>query len=398
MSDSDQRDYYCSMKFRYLRIDIDSRATYTCHAAKPHPIDFDWLSDNPGNLFNHSINTKERIMMLANQRAPSCEQNCWYAEDQGQISPRLAQGGQEKTHDVVIATPEILEITVGTDCNLTCSYCCKEQSSAWKRDLKHNGKYELSIEDKQRYSLTDRDLIRMQVSQNEVYQAKKNAFIFDEISRISPKAKKFIITGGEPFLHNKIIDLLSELKFENDTEIEIYTGLGINPDRLDRVLDQVSKYNKIKLAISAEGIGSQLEFNRYGIKWNQFETNIQSIISHHIPFHFHSTLSNLTVFGFKQFYDYYQQYKKVISFVYTPRMQAPHVMDPDSKDMLIQQFSSLPCIDRDRILQVIAPNPSEQERTAIAQFLRQFTQRRSDLSLNLYPTTFRKWLGLDYVV
>ena len=71
------RDYYCSYKFKYLKVDLVSNATYNCHAAKQHAIDFEWLADNKGNLFNTEINIAERQMMMANQRNSSCEENCW---------------------------------------------------------------------------------------------------------------------------------------------------------------------------------------------------------------------------------------------------------------------------------------------------------------------------------
>ena len=133
-----ERDYYCSYKFKFLKIDLESKTTYNCHAAAPHPIDFDWLNNNPGQLFNTDTSINERQQMLNNQRNDSCEQNCWRAEDSGAQSPRLYQGGAKRTHDQLITHPEIIDLTVGGDCNLTCSYCCKEFSSAWRRDIVNN--------------------------------------------------------------------------------------------------------------------------------------------------------------------------------------------------------------------------------------------------------------------
>ena len=100
-----ERDYYCSYKFKYLKIDLVSNKTLNCHAAKSHAIDFDWLGKNPGQLFNTDVNVDERQMMLLNQRNTSCEQNCWPLEDKGAVSPRLWQHGQIKTHTDVYAQP-----------------------------------------------------------------------------------------------------------------------------------------------------------------------------------------------------------------------------------------------------------------------------------------------------
>ena len=69
------RDYYCSYKFKYLKIDLVSNATYNCHAAKQHAINFQWVANNKGNLFNTDINVAERQMMLANKLLTSCTTN-----------------------------------------------------------------------------------------------------------------------------------------------------------------------------------------------------------------------------------------------------------------------------------------------------------------------------------
>ena len=49
----DNREYYCSQKFRFIKIDLESNTMYTCDAAKPHSIDLQWLEKNPGQLFNN---------------------------------------------------------------------------------------------------------------------------------------------------------------------------------------------------------------------------------------------------------------------------------------------------------------------------------------------------------
>ena len=104
------RDYYCSMKFKFLKIDLPSKTIYNCHAAAPHRIDFDWLEENPGNLFNTPVNVYEREQMLRNERNKSCEQNCWIAEDAGAVSPRINQNGIEQTHTDPVTDPEIIDL------------------------------------------------------------------------------------------------------------------------------------------------------------------------------------------------------------------------------------------------------------------------------------------------
>lgn len=393
------RDYYCSMKFRYIKIDLESQTTYTCHASKPHRINIDWLKKNPGNLFNHDINVQERQMMLKNQRAPSCEQNCWYAEDSNQVSPRIYQNGQPRTHTTVITQPEMLDLTVGGDCNLTCSYCCKEYSSSWRRELADHGDYVgLSTSDS-RYQLTDYDQLLMKISQPNLIKSSNYNLILDEIRRISGNLSKIDVTGGEPFLNNGIIDLLASLETEDQTVINIYTGLGVDHARFNRMLDQLCQNKKIQISISAENIDKYLEFNRYGITWPQFEKNLNLIKTKGIKFEFNSVLTNLTAFGFKEFYDYYHGYGTImLTFAYQPRMQAMNVMDQESKNMLIEKFSHLPDRYQKSLIQTLSVMPTEQERKDMAKFLKTFVKRRPNLNLKIYPSSFINWLGITDVV
>lgn len=394
MIDSAQRDYYCSMKFRFLKIDLESQTTYTCHAAQPHPVDFAWLSKHSGHLFNNEINLQERAMMLANQRAPSCEQNCWRAEDHDQISPRLYQGGPARTHTNIVADPEIVDLALGSDCNLTCTYCCKEYSTAWRQDLASNGDYDLSDNEIQRYQLSTKDRMLMKISQPNLMRSHRYNLLLDEIRAISGSVRLLVITGGEPFLNNRLMELIAGLELNDTTKIQIYSGLGVDPQRFAKILDKVKSNKQIVITVSAEGIGPYLEFNRYGITWSQFETNLNSIIDRNIAFDFQSQISNLTAFGFREFYDRYSSFPMTMTFVYNPKMQGLHVLDPDSKTNLRETFSSLPLSYRTQLEQTMMPEPGEKQRRDMANFLTGFVSRRPDLDVNLYPRSFLTWLGL----
>jgi molybdenum cofactor biosynthesis enzyme MoaA len=398
MSDkSVERSYYCSMKFRYIKIDLESQNTYTCHAAQPHRVDFEWLKNNKGNLFNNETNVAERQMMLANQRAPSCEQNCFYAEDQGMTSPRLYQEGQHFTHSQLVLDPEILDITVGADCNLTCSYCCKEFSSSWRNDIKNNGEYPQLHSTDNRYKLTLQDQVSMKIKQRELTDTKKYNMLLDEIRAISPKLKKIEFTGGEPFLNNHVIDLIKGLELTN-TRINIYSGLGVDPKRFNRLLDSIKHQKLLQICVSAECTEKHLEFNRYGTKWNQFLDNLQAIRDRGIAVRFHSVLTNLTVFDFVNFYKYFSNDNIVITFAYQPRMMSINNIDNESKQHLIDQFDILPAHHKKLLVDNIQQSASDTQKHDLSVFLQEFVKRRKDLSLDIYPKSFLEWLNIKNVV
>jgi organic radical activating enzyme len=392
------RSYYCSVKFRSLKIDLESHTTYNCHASAPHDIDFEFVKANPGQLFNTPINVREREQMLVNERNASCEQNCWTAEDRGAVSARLMQRGTERTHIKSVTNPEIIDLTIGGDCNLTCSYCCKEFSNAWRRDILKNGDYQFSSGQDNRFVGNAKDQFLVQLKQADLKASDKYQLLLDEIRHCAPGLKKLIVTGGEPFLDNFLEEVIESLPLASDTVILIYTGLGVAWSRFQKILDRIKSLPNLKLIVSAENTDKFLEFNRYGIDWPEFDRKIQYIKHSGIDFTFQPTITNLTVFGFLDFYKKYSDHFNLLSFAYQPRMMAVNVLDDQSKHNLEQQFSELPIKFRDELVRSMKALANDADRQKISEFLKQYVERRPDLDLGIYPLNFLQWLKLDHVV
>ena len=198
------RTYYCNQKFKFLKIDIPSQTIYNCDAARPHRVDLTWLAQHPGEIFNTDTSIQDRTMMLANIRNPNCEQNCWPAEDKGSVSPRIHRQGYLKTHTDCHIQPEMIDMTVNTDCNLTCTYCCKEFSSSWRKDLINNGDYNIT-DFKDRYQITNKDLVIKKISQPELKNSQGYQLLLNEVKLAAPGLKTLFITGGEPLLDNQLL-------------------------------------------------------------------------------------------------------------------------------------------------------------------------------------------------
>jgi molybdenum cofactor biosynthesis enzyme MoaA len=388
------RDYYCSYKFKYLKIDLVSNATYNCHAAKQHAVDFEWLDNNPGNLFNTDINVAERQMMLANQRNASCEENCWPLEDNGAVSPRIWQNGKIKTHEDVHTQPEILEIKLNDNCNLSCSYCCKEYSSAWRRDLDTNGNYTIDTGDA-RYQLTSRDKIMIKVSQQEVKNTSKFRALMSEIKSFAPGLKEVVITGGEPLLDNQLFDVLDAVS-NSSAVINIYSGLGVEANRFQRMLNKIKQIPTTMISVSAECTDKFYEFNRYGNLYTDFLDKIELLKKSGIEFRFSTAISNLTVFGLTSFIKYFNDRRIGLVFVNQPSMMASYVLDADSKQQIMQDIQSLPEHYQTQIAQSIQAAASEMQRQQMSEFLKEYVARRN-LDISIYPKSFLEWLDIHVV-
>ena len=168
--------------------------------------------------------------------------------------------------------------------------------------------------------------------------------------------------------------------------------------RFVRVLDRLKTLPNLRLIVSAENINQYLEFNRYGINWPEFKEKVEYIKHNNVNFVFQPTLTNLTVFGFLDFYQQYKTWFDRLSFAYQPRMMAVNVLDQTSKKNLAQQFEQLPSQYRDQIEASMKAPASDQDRQNISEFLSQYVARRPNLNLSIYPESFLHWLGLDHVV
>jgi organic radical activating enzyme len=381
-----ETNFYCSQKFTYLTVDVEKRLMHSCCAATPEKIDLNWLKNNTGQLFNTPLLQSERQMMLDNIPVASCEANCWKPERENITSRRKWSNTGIKTHtDVQTVSPTTLNIILGSTCNLTCSYCCKQYSSAWRQDILNNGPYL----DQDRYTPTNQDRLLLKISQAEHKESLAFQMILDEISNFD-HLKTVIITGGEPLLYNGFVELLNN--FNNVPEIIFYTGLGVNSVRLNTQLTKIKNKENISVVVSGENCKSLYEFNRYNNSWERFLTNIDILKKHGFKTKFSSVISNLTIFGLSDFIDCFSD-EHMYNWCNDPEFLAVNVLDNASKNQIINQFKNKNCEMRDQLILTIETPCTEQQRQHLSTYLSEFAKRRQ-LSLDIFPSSMLQWLKL----
>jgi MoaA/NifB/PqqE/SkfB family radical SAM enzyme len=368
--------------------------TYNCHAAHPHAVDFAWLRDNPGQLFNTDTNCAEREQMLAGQRNRSCEQNCYPAEDRGQVSTRMIESTPDRRFIEIHTQPKTVDATLFSDCNLGCSYCCKEYSTTWQRDLVQHGAYELpGFWDQDRYSINAKDRLAQKFSQREKQNLDRVQMLIRELELMKGNLETLIISGGEPLLNNHLVDVVRSAA--DVPTIYLFTGLGVNFDRFQRLLDQLKQFPNLVLYISAENTGALYEFNRHGAAWADFNKRVQAIRESGIRFEFRASISNLTVTGLADFMDFAGSDTVQINFVHHPRFMSVGNLDHKTKQTVLDRLQSWQ--HRPQMQQVIeslqSQDHTEQDRVWLRDWLTQFAQRRS-IDLHCFEPSFLKWLQL----
>ena len=380
-------DFYCSQKFTWLSVDVEKRLSYSCCSATPEKLDINWLQKNPGELFNTPGLRQDRIDMLENMPVPSCHAACWKPESNGLASRRTVMNSQVHTHNNINEkTPTQLTISLGSTCNLTCSYCCKQYSSAWYRDVKDNGSY---INNQDRYNLVAIDHILAKLSHSEYLESNGAKVLMQEIFRLG-QVRDVRITGGEPFLYNEFPDLLNGLDCPG--AVSFFTGLGIDTKRLQKQIARIKQKDNLQVIVSAETCGKLYEFNRHGNNYDTFLANLKLLTDAGFSVKFNSVVSNLTVFGLVEFAKTFKHVPIIYQFCNNPDFLAVNVLDDISKEKLtkVLEQSSIPM--RDTIIQnmLVKPTPEQQQNCSV--FVKEFARRRN-LDLDIFPDTMLEWLN-----
>jgi organic radical activating enzyme len=379
-------NFYCSEKFTWLSVDLEKRQSFSCCAARPEQINMTWIKQNPGQLFNTPSLQNERNQMLNNQPVDSCEDVCWKLERNGVMSRRQMLKSDILTHtNTTPTTPEKLSIVLGSTCNLTCSYCCKNYSSAWRRDIVEHGGYL----DHERFNLTNMDRLLSKISHNEHQDSNTFQILSAELETFS-NTKEIFISGGEPFLYNTLPDLLNKLS-ERDSRIVCFTGMGVDPKRFSTQLKKIVNKDNLDIAVSAETCDGLYEFNRYGNSWQHFLDNLDELNTQGFDYYFSSVLSNLTIFGLIDFVKAFPD--KIIDYQFcgVPDFLNVNVLDDTSKRILSDALNASTVPFRDDVCEVMSRPCTEQQRRELSIYLIEFARRRN-LSLDIYPTHFISWI------
>ena len=329
--------------------------------------------------------------MLDNKPVDSCYDVCWKPEQHGLHSRRTVMKGYIPIHsDVDQLSPVLLDIILGSTCNLTCSYCCKQYSSAWYRDIDKNGPYF----DNDRYNINSVDKIISKISHSEHQSLPGTITLMDEIKKLD-QVEEIRVLGGEPFLYNEFPDLLNNTNPRK--RVSFHTGLGVNNTRLKNQINRITSRENLMVHVSAENCDDFYEFNRYGNSYNNFLDNLKLLIDSGFSVKFNSVVSNLTIFGLAKFNETFQHMDINYQFCAAPEFLRVNVLDDTSKEHLIKALENTQIDRRDLIISNIKQPCSEELKIQCAHYLKEFSFRR-DLKLDIFPEHFLQWLGVSHVV
>ena len=300
---------FCLAKWHHTTIYLQTGETHSCYHPAPHKIPLDQLSYNPSVLHNTPQKIAERFEMVEGRKPEGCNY-CWNIEAMGEdyISDRKERNASIYTEQrfknvsenlLMPVNPQYIEISFGNECNFKCGYCHPKASSAYYKEIKDFGPYNMV-----RNHRNDIDWLTL-------YEEETNPYVkawWDWWPEVSKTLTILRITGGEPLLQQSTWRLFDELEANPQPQLElnINTNFGVKPILINRLTTKVNsllsqgKIKDFKIFTSIDTWGKPAEYIRTGLDTTVWERNLDTYLTEtNLPVTFMITFNILTVTNFQ---------------------------------------------------------------------------------------------------
>jgi organic radical activating enzyme len=281
-------DYFCVLPFYGYEYSTTG-GTHCCLLPKDYNID--------------SI----RKDILEKNRSSFCNA-CWKLEDAGLISDRKLKNSaldfywdrdirfiEDEVRQGKYSTIMVKNITSNT-CNSTCVTCNSSSSSAWAPLEKKMGVIPIGTK-----SMT-----------KEMIDSNLN---FKELITLN-------FVGGEPLYEKLNFYILEQLLEAGNTNCFISVTTNGSVDLNSTNKDLLKKFKNVNFSVSIDGIGSEFEYLRFPLKWNDLLNNLEFFRTITNNVNVSSTTSNMNMLTFHKTQNWFKEqglkyhYNPVISPVY----------------------------------------------------------------------------------
>ena len=272
---------YCLYPFTNLNSNTEGSVKLCCsineniHATGKDGEELNFGTHNVEDIWNSDYMINVRKQMLNGERPKACEV-CWKLEDSGIQSSRqsafieLKDWAKPKDYQTSHPPlPQSLELRLGNFCNLRCNSCwslssdrvANERRKIQQTDdimpywLRKEWDYELDLDGKANWVWWE-----------------NNEFI-DSIKKLAPKLKRLYLTGGEPTLIKRNIEIMQIILDTGNTDC--YIALTTNLTQWNEIFyNTMSRFKHGEIQISIDHVHDKNEYIRYPTKWENIEKNI----------------------------------------------------------------------------------------------------------------------------
>ena len=280
---------FCAAKWYNATIWLGSGQTTSCHHPPAHLVDKDKVSINPRLLHNTDQKKADRRKMIAGERPAGCEY-CWKIEDMGRdaVSDRVYKSKiyPIQALDQAFHTPanqdidlKTLEIAFDRTCQFACSYCNPAFSTTWVKDIKTNGPY-MNLQSDGRNHFTHEHTGSQLYKFGEANPYIDAFFAWWE-SDLHKTLQELRITGGEPLMSShtwKLIEWFKQNQGKSSTKLAINSNLGFDDAKLQEFIQAIEPLPHVDLYTSMEAVGSQAEYIRDGLDYDQWLANVHTLL------------------------------------------------------------------------------------------------------------------------
>lgn len=331
---------FCSAKWHMVTLHLAQGETHSCYHPWTHKVPVEELNENPSAIHNTKFKKSQRALMLQGQRPKEC-QYCWNMEDLGKISDRIIRNAENWAKDDLDifknyngeenVYPRHVEVSFSTTCNLKCSYCNPTVSSKWLEEVRQFGGYKTSTE--------FNDYIKEGQPLPFILDRDYNPYI-EAFWKWLPDAYEHMhylrVTGGEPLLSKHTFTLMDFVAKQKNQKLELIVNSNLCvPDKnIDNLIESAKDLlanqaiRSFKIFGSLDSVGKQAEYQRHGLDFSLFKTNVIKILENipHSKVSFTCTFNVFSVPKVKEFMMYMKslidEYGKRISFD-TPYLRYP---------------------------------------------------------------------------
>ena len=264
----------CLAKFHEVSIWVYSGKIASCHYTP-----FIQVGNTVDTFYNPAEKREQQKRMLAGEQPPACN-SCWHYENLGLRSDRTRKSLSFKDHlsaddyknPNYVFKPKALELAFQNTCNLACSYCSPQFSTAWMNDIRNQGVYQDITTDDRRHYQKDIAEIQQMIDPPDM-----NLF-WDWFTTVADGLESIRVSGGEPLMHEEVFRVF-EMMTQMNPHIEcvIHSNLCQKPVVMDRFFDKISKLTNLRMNISNESAGETAEFIREGMVYSEWLENVERL-------------------------------------------------------------------------------------------------------------------------
>jgi MoaA/NifB/PqqE/SkfB family radical SAM enzyme len=256
---------WCPLLYKSILTENDGSYRTCCHgreiAVTEQGQPMTRLTHSVSDVFNSKWLNEIRTDIEQGRRHKNCDY-CWQLEDAGVESFRQTSlnllGSQDQQQRL-----EILDLSLGNQCNLKCRTCTPEDSSLWLRETYDLDNIEGSLEDYQR------QMIILEPDDSE---------FFEDLKENLKTVRIIKMFGGEPFMMKRTWQLLRHaVNINRSKDIELYFNTNGTFWEEDNV-KLFDNFKRVDIGLSIDGVSQRFEYIRHPAKWSNVERNIQSIV------------------------------------------------------------------------------------------------------------------------